>query len=75
MRFTGKQGMKPSAEARRYIYAALANFLEDDVDHAPTGWMFGPLDDEFDRRRVRTEASKVVAELRRKAKKPTRGRE
>lgn len=64
--------MKPSAEARRYVYAALANFLADDVDHAPTGWVLGPLDDEFDRRRVRIEAHKVVAEMRRKAKKRTR---
>ncbi|HEV2310781.1 MAG TPA: hypothetical protein VGU73_09665 [Acidimicrobiia bacterium] len=68
MRFDGKSGMKPSAQARRYIYTTLANFLEDDAAH--DAWVLGPLDDEFDRRRARTEARKVVAELRRKAKSP-----
>lgn len=70
MRFDGKSGMKPSAQARRYIYTTLANFLEDDV--TSDGWMLGPLDDEFDRRRVRNEARKVVAELRRKSKRRTK---
>lgn len=71
MRFSGRQGMKPSAEARRYVYATLASFLEDDVLHAQGGWVIGPLDDEPDRRRARKEALKVVAELRRKSNRRT----
>lgn len=71
MRFDGKTGMKPSAQARRHIYATLANFLEDDVTN-DGAWALGLLDDEFDRRRARNEARKVVAELRRKSKKGTK---
>lgn len=74
MRFAGKQGMLPSAEARRYIYATLANFLTDDMTNSG-GWMLGPLDDEFDQRRVRKEAKKVIAELRRKTTKGAKPKE
>lgn len=65
MKFDGSSGRKPSAEARRYVYNVLATSIETDLgDHE--GWLFGGLDDEVDRRRVKKAAKLVVAELLRK---------
>lgn len=72
MRFDGKSGMKPIAEARRHVLRTLANFLEDDL--TSDAWVLGPLDDEFDRRRARNEAQKIVKALRRQAEKKPRER-
>lgn len=66
MKFDGSSGKRPSAEARRYVYAVAASSLETDLTD-PEGWLLGGLDDEVDRRRVKRETRKVAAELRRKA--------
>jgi hypothetical protein len=64
--FDGSSGRRPSAEARRYVYAIVATSLENDMEDSG-GWLFGGLESEFDRRRVRKAARLVVTELRRKA--------
>ena len=70
-RFDGKHGRKPSAQARRYIYERLAVLLKTDMcQHpAPDGGSFvlQHIDNEFDERRIRKEAAKIVSELHRKA--------
>ncbi len=65
MMFDGSSGMKPSAEARRYIYRVLAAAVETDIRDRD-GWILGGVDNEFDERRLRKEAKKVAAELLRK---------
>lgn len=73
MKFDGSSGRKPSTEARRYVYAVTAIMLEAELEMPlrEAQWLFGDTElDEFDRRRLRKEAAKVVAELRRKAAAP-----
>lgn len=62
MKFDGSSGRRPSAEARSYVYRVLAASLETDlVDR--DGWMFGGIENDADRRRVRRAAEKVIKEL------------
>lgn len=58
MLFTSK---RPQAEARRWVYAELADL----VDENPR-WFFDGVDNEFDRRRIRKALDAVVTELRKK---------
>ena len=65
-KFTGANGRKPSTEARRYVYAILVPMLQHELcDEAQ--WMFGGIDCEFDRRRLRIAIKKVIVEMERKA--------
>lgn len=69
-KFNGSSGKKPSAEARRYVYACLAATLECDLTSgADYLYGTGESDDlnEFDVRRVKAAALKVIKELKRKA--------
>ena len=66
MRFDGSSGRRPDAEARKYVYAVLASSLVSDLID-PDGWVFGGIEDEEDKRRLRRVAKAVVEELRRKA--------
>ncbi len=68
MRFDGSSGRKPSAEARRYVYAVLATIIDNDMD-GDQQWFLGGLEDDCDRRRVRKAAKAVEAEMIRKAKR------
>ncbi len=71
LRFDGKNGRTPSAQARRYIYERLAVMLKEDMyQHPPPdggSFVLRHIDNEFDERRVRKEAQKVISELHRKA--------
>lgn len=71
LRFNGGNGRKPSAQARRYVYQRLAIMLKEDMyQHPPPAggsFVLRHLDNEFDVRRVRKEAAKVISELSRKA--------
>lgn len=64
--FDGKSGRKPSAEARRYIYAVLATAIVHDLLDLE-GWIFGGMDEEPDRRRARKAALAIKRELEKKA--------
>jgi hypothetical protein len=66
MKFDGSSGRKPSAEARRYVYAVLASCLADDMTDRG-GWVFGGIDSDFDRRRLIRAGQLVVKELLRKS--------
>lgn len=68
MKFDGASGMRPSAEARRYVYVVLSSALETDLGD-PQGWIFGGIDNEFDRRRAFAAARLVIRELRRKGRR------
>lgn len=68
MMFDSSNGRgRPSAQARRYVYAVLASSLTDDLTNSE-GWVFGGMEDEVDRRRARKAAKLVIAELIRKAR-------
>jgi hypothetical protein len=59
--FKGTDGVKPSTEARRYVYRMAAAYLGDDEALMISDF------DEFDRRRVVAAAAYVAKQLRRKA--------
>jgi hypothetical protein len=69
VKFDGSSGKKPSTEARRYVDAVLWSMLEAELEAAEREhtWMFGGLDDEVDRRRVRAAIRRVQTALQRKA--------
>lgn len=67
MMFDGSSGMRPNAQARRYVYAVAASALETDLGD-PDGWVFGGMEEKADRVLARKAALKVIAELRRKAR-------
>jgi hypothetical protein len=71
MKFDGSSGFRPSAEARRYVYAVLGAMLEHELSEARNfnhdGWMFGGIEDEADRRRLTKAINLVRDEMRRKA--------
>lgn len=68
MKFDGGSGRRPQTEARRYVYAVLASALSTDMSD-PEGWVFGGMEDEFDRRRAKKAGRAIIAELLRKAKR------
>jgi len=67
MKFDGKSGRRPSAEARRYVYNVIATSIESDL-RDDGGWLMGGLDEEVDRRRVTKAAKAVIKEMLRKGK-------
>lgn len=71
LRFSGANGRKPSAQARRYIYERLAVMLKEDMYQHPSpeggSFVLRHINNEFDVRRIRNEAQKVISELHRKA--------
>lgn len=70
LKFDGSRGWKPQAEARRYVYSVLVAMLDHEVSSYPEnveGWMFGGIDNEFDRRRLEKAIRAVQAEMLRKA--------
>lgn len=71
MRFDGSSGARPSTEARRYVLRMLATFLQRQIDDGGHELIAG-LDDEFDRRRVRTAARLVAKSLDIRASRKTR---
>lgn len=60
--FKGNSGVKPSVEARRYVYRMAAGFVMDDEN------LFIPEFDYFDRRRVTAACAYVAKQLRKKGK-------
>ena len=59
---------RPSAEARSYVYGVLCAMLESELTpDQRDGWMFGGIEMEPDKRRLRTAIGLVMKELRRKA--------
>lgn len=67
LKFSGASGLRPSAEARRYVYAVVAAALIADIEDRE-GWVFAGLENDFDRRRAEKAARLVVKELLRKAR-------
>lgn len=68
LRFTGDSGRRPQAEARRYVYGVLATMLEHELTaEARDGWIFGGIEFDADRRRLRRAVRDVVKTLRRRA--------
>ncbi len=68
--FSGSSGLKPQAEARRYVYAVLVSMLAEEIregNDRGEGWMFGGVDDPFDRRRLFKAIKAVASEMRRKS--------
>jgi hypothetical protein len=63
-KFEGKDGRKPSTEARCFVYRVLAKTLVHDLSN-DSGWLYEDMD-EFDRRRVRNAVQKVIVELKKK---------
>jgi len=66
-KFNGASGRKPQAEARRYVYAVLVAVLNNEFNERD-GWMFGGIEDEFDRRRLTKAIKAVAVEMLRKSK-------
>lgn len=66
LRFNGSSGSKPQTEARRYVYRIISTMLTSELGDRE-GWMFGGIDNEFDRRRLRKAIVAVRDEMKRKA--------
>ena len=60
---------KSCVEVRAYVYAVMASMLEQDASDESCGWMFGGIDSEFDRRRLRKEIAKAKAFCLKRAQK------
>lgn len=65
LRFSGKDGLKPYTEARRYVYDALAITLGQDIKSA--GYLNDDLPTDADRRRAQKAAKQILRELEKKA--------
>lgn len=67
MKFTNSNGRKPQTEARKYVYNVLSQMLECELSPDENeGWMFGGIEDDFDRRRLKKAIKAVISELKRK---------
>lgn len=67
MKFTNSNGRKPQTEVRKYVYNVLSQMLERELSPDENeGWMFGGIEDDFDRRRLKKAIKAVISELRRK---------
>lgn len=70
LRFNGDSGRRPQAEARRYVYGILATMLEHELTpEERDGWIFGGIEFDADRRRLKRAVRDVVAVLRKKAQR------
>jgi hypothetical protein len=65
-KFTGKSGLKPHAEARRYVYGIIDAMLQNEIP-GDGGWIYGGYENEFDVRRLKKAVLAVRKEMRRKA--------
>jgi hypothetical protein len=69
MKFTSANGRgMPRKQARRYVYNVLTMMLDYELTDRE-GWMFGGIDNECDRRRLKTAIRAVIREMTKKAKK------
>jgi hypothetical protein len=66
----GQHGRKAQTMARAYVYNVLVAMLDNEPNE-PEGWMFGGIENEFDRRRLTKAIRQVQDELRKKAEKLT----
>jgi hypothetical protein len=64
-RFTGSSGMRPQAEARRYVYRMLETMLAHE-NPGDGGWIYGGFENELDVRRLKKAVAAVRREMRRK---------
>jgi hypothetical protein len=64
--FNGESGMRPSAEARRYVYRVTTMMLDHELTDRD-GWMFGGIAHEADKRRLRKAIKDVIKELTKKS--------
>ena len=72
MRFRAEGGRKASTAARAYLYGVVASMLEAEYATSPAnreGWVFGGIENDFDRRRLLKELKKLEAEMLRRARK------
>ena len=71
LKFTSTNGNgRPSAQARRYVYGVLVAMLHSQLHHHPEnveGWMFGGIENDADRRRVKRAIERLQKEFSRKA--------
>jgi hypothetical protein len=59
---------RPSAEARSYVYAIVHAMLDNELGHdQKDGWMFGGIELEADKVRLRAAIKLVMKEMRRRA--------
>lgn len=68
-RFNGDSGRKPQTEARRYVYAILSEMILSEIREQGQ-WMYGGIENEFDRTRLTKALNAVRKEMKRKAFKP-----
>jgi len=69
LRFKGDAtGQKPSTQARVYVYNVLVAMIDSELTESE-GWMFGGIEADADRRRLKRALHKVRAELLRKARR------
>jgi hypothetical protein len=67
LRFPGVT-RRPSAEARAYVYMVLVAMLDNELGPGQEdGWMFGGIDLDADKQRLRTAIKLVMKDLKRKA--------
>lgn len=63
---------KASTMARAYVYQVVYAMLDDQLNNHPEnveGWMFGGIENEFDRQRLTKEIRQLQAEMARRSKK------
>lgn len=61
---------KDCTAARQYVYSVLASMIEAEINDqydGAEGWMFGGIDNEFDRRRLDKELKKTKAKMLKRA--------
>lgn len=71
LKFNSANGMKPSAEARRYVYRCLDAILANAENDEGDDLFFGGVEVDADIRRLRIAIKKVRAEMQRKAASKT----
>lgn len=66
LQFNGRDGLRPQAQARRYVYRVLFAMLDHELTERD-GWMFGGIEQEPDQRRLTKAIEAVKKEIKRKA--------
>jgi len=66
-KFNGLTGRTPQAEAKRYVYAVLETMLDHELTDRE-GWLFGGIEHEDDKRRLRYAIELIKVEMVRKSK-------
>lgn len=71
LKFSGDGKTKPSTQARKYVYrvigAMLDHQLSDNTENRE-GWIFGGIDNEFDRRRLTAAIKRIQLEMYKKGR-------